>query len=196
MPDGRMIASAAAVAAALGMSGCSGSSLKLPPMTAALEVPVTPVSASNDPPVEVYARVARGALKCWFGPEGSLKKTHAFHAKADPASLGGAADIAVHTREGGSSTHSNLRAFRITITPAGGGSNVEASNLRFSDDQSAIMIADVARWVAGEQDCSIVGTGGWGAAPAPPAAPAAATGKAKQKSRPKAKPQTTPRPKT
>jgi hypothetical protein len=31
------------------------------------------------------------------------------------------------------------------------------------------MKADVARWVSGQEGCSIVGTGGWQAGPQPPA---------------------------
>ena len=160
----------------LAAGGCSDSQLKLPPVTAALGNVSVPTSQSDDPPVEVYARIARGALKCWFGPEGSLKQTHVFHAKADPPSAGGAAEIGVHTRETGSS-HGVLKAFGVTIAPAAGGTLVEAQNVRFPDGQSQLMIQDVGRWVAGEDSCSIVGTGGWqaGQPQAQVAAPAPAT---------------------
>ena len=139
---------AAMVLAGLLATGCSDSQLKLPPTTSALGSDAPSAPKSDDPPVEVYARVARGALKCWFGPEGSLKQTHVFHAKADPPSSGGAAEISVHTRETGSSH-------------ASGGTVVEVQNYRFPDSQSKLMIGDVSRWVGGEAGCSIVGTGGW-----------------------------------
>ena len=177
------------------VAACSGSPLTLPPVTASLgpaEPAATPVSIpSATAPVEIYSRIARGALRCWFGPEGSLKKTHVFHGKADPAASGGAAEIAVHTREDGSS-HGVLRAFAVAITPAGDGSLIEAQNVRFPAPQAALMLADVQRWTAGNDDCSVVGTGGWNAAPPAAAteAPktAAATAKAESKGKGKAAP--------
>ena len=175
---------------ALAGAGCTGNPLTLPPLTSALGADVQPLSRSGDPPVEVYARVARGALKCWFGPEGSLKQTHVFHAKADPPSAGGAAEIGVDTREAGSS-HGVLRAFGVAITPSGEGSVVETRNVRFADAQSALMMADVTRWVQGQEGCSIVGTGGWQAAPPttqPEAAKAAVAAKTKPQPKAPAKP--------
>lgn len=177
---------------ALAAGGCSGNPLTLPPLTSALGADVMPVSKSDDPPVEVYARVARGALRCWFGPEGSLKQTHVFHAKADPPASGGAAEIGVHTRETGSS-HGVLRAFVVTITPSGGGAVVEPQNVRFPEPQAALMTADVSRWVAGKEGCSIVGTGGWQAGPAPPEE-AKATVAAKAKPKTKTEAATKPKP--
>ena len=152
--------------AALLCAGCSADSSSLKAVTSSLSPAQLPVSTSSDPPVEVYARIARGALKCWFGPEGSLKKTHVFHAKVDPPVTGHAAEIAIHTREAGSS-HGVLRAFAVTIRPSGTGSVVEAENFRFATIQADLMIADVGRWTAGKDDCSIVGTGGWSAATPP-----------------------------
>jgi hypothetical protein len=165
--------------------GCSADTSTLTSLTSATASAPLPISTSSDPPVDVYARLARGALKCWFGPEGSLKKTHVFHAKVDPPSMGHAAEIAVHTRTEGS-THGVLRAFGISITPSGTGSVVEAKNYRFSEAEANLMIADVGRWTAGNDDCSVVGTGGWNAAapsgdavPAKPnAVPAPAAGPA------------------
>ncbi|MGE0766412.1 MAG: hypothetical protein AB7L90_08110 [Hyphomicrobiaceae bacterium] len=163
-------------------SGCSVDTSTLKVATNALSSPQAPASTTvsvPDPPVDVYARIARGALKCWFGPEGSLKKTYVFHAKVDPPSAGKGAEIAVHTRTEGSS-HGVLRAFAIAITPAGSGSIVEAQNIRFERSQAQLMIADVGRWSTGDEDCSVVGTGGWnpaagqspGTVPPPGTAPA------------------------
>ena len=152
--------------------GCSADTSTLKSVTSTLAPAQSPVSTSTDPPVEVYARIARGALRCWFGPEGSLKKTHVFHAKVDSPTTGNAAEIAVHTRVEGSS-HGVLRAFAITIAPSGSGSVIEAQNHRFPAEQAELMIADVGRWVAGKDDCSVVGTGGWNAAA--PAAGSATT---------------------
>ncbi len=142
--------------------GCSADTSTLKTLTNSLGPGAQPVTMSPDAPVEVYSRVARGALKCWFGPEGSLKKTHVFHAKVDSPTSGTPAEIAVHTREDGSS-HGVLRAFVISIGPAEGGSRVEAQNIRFAGPEADLMVADVGRWVTGKDDCSIVGTGGWNA---------------------------------
>lgn len=173
---------------ALLASGCTGNPLALPPLTSSLGADVVPVSRSDDPPVEVYARVARGALKCWFGPEGSLKRSHVFHARADSPSSAGPVEIGVHTRETGSS-HGVLRAFGVVIAPAGDGSVVEAQNIRFPEAQAALMTADVSRWVAGNDGCSIVGTGGWQAGPAaPPEEPKPVAAKAKPKAKSATKP--------
>jgi hypothetical protein len=162
--------------------GCTSVPLASPPSTGSLTPSPRPASQSADSPVEVYSRVARGALKCWFGPEGSLKKTHVFHATVEPPDKGGAADIGVHTREAGSS-HGVFRAFVVTITPSGSGSLIEAQNVRFPEPQAAIMFADVNRWASGKGECGIVGIGGWDAAqpplPPPEGSQVAQTGKAK-----------------
>ena len=148
--------------------GCTSVPLASLPNTGSLTPSPHTASHSAESSVEIYSRVARGALKCWFGPEGSLKKTHVFHAKVEPPDKGGTADIGVHTREAGSS-HGVLRAFGVTITPSGTGSRIEAQNVRFPESQSAIMIADVNRWASGKGECGIVGIGGWDAAQPPPA---------------------------
>jgi hypothetical protein len=164
----------------------SGEGSALKTLTKSLGPGTMPVVTSADAPIEVYARVARGALKCWFGPEGSLKKTHVFHAKADSPTDGTPIEIAVHTREEGTS-HGVLRAFAITITPSGSGSLVESKNIRFPAPQGDLMIEDVGRWTSGKDDCSVVGTGGWNAAAPPADRPAAAPTPANS-SAPKTKP--------
>ncbi|MEZ5818640.1 MAG: hypothetical protein R3D44_16300 [Hyphomicrobiaceae bacterium] len=108
-----------------------------------------------------------------------MKKTHVFHAKVDSPTEGHPAEIAVHTREAGSS-HGVLRAFAVNIAPSGTGSLIEAQNFRFSAKEAELMIADVGRWTAGQDDCSIAGTGGWSpAAPAGQSVPLPATAQAK-----------------
>ena len=159
----------AAAVLATTVTGCSGNPAKLQELTASLAAGEPAIGPSSDPPVEVYSRVARGALKCWFGPDGSLKATHVFHARVDPPSAGGAAEIAVHTREAGSN-HGVLRAYGILIRPAGEGSAIEIQNVRFPDRDAELMRADVAHWIAGKEGCAIVGTGGWNAGPKPAAA--------------------------
>lgn len=166
----------ASASALLGLAcgACSADTSSLTTLTSTLSAPQLPVTKSADPPVDVYARIARGALKCWFGPEGSLKKTHVFHARVDSPTKGTGAEIAVHTRAEGSS-HGVLRAFSIKIVPADSGSVVEAENLRFPKAQADLMLADVGRWTEGKDDCSVVGAGGWNAAAPPTEANATAS---------------------
>jgi hypothetical protein len=144
-------------------------SLTLPPVSGSLGVaaPVTAATASStDPPSEVYAKVARGALKCWFGPSGALKATHAFHARVDPPASGGSAEIVVHTRDPAQPAYGAVRAYHIAISPSGSGSTVEAQNLRFPDVQGGAMTADVTGWINGKEGCTARATEGV-AAPQP-----------------------------
>jgi hypothetical protein len=168
MPPGTNMRTFILLGSVLACGGCSADTSKLKTLTDSVSPGPLPTTVSSDPPVEVYARIARGALKCWFGPEGSLKASHVFHAKVDSPTSATPAEIAVHTREAGSS-HGVLRAFAISITPSGSGSLVEAQNIRFPAPQGEMMIADVGRWTGGSDTCSVVGAGGWNAG-APPAA--------------------------
>ncbi|MEZ5853787.1 MAG: hypothetical protein R3D67_03200 [Hyphomicrobiaceae bacterium] len=158
---------------ALAVSGCSSESLQLPKM-AQFTQPLGGATAISmqvsEPPIDVYSKIARGALRCWFGVEGALKATHTFHARAEPESKGGAAQILVQTRAPDDPNHGALTAYRITIAPAPGGAQVDAENARFSKQQGEIMTGDVKNWLAGADNCTVMGSGGWGAA-APAAEP-------------------------
>jgi hypothetical protein len=187
----RHTAISVAAAVTLAVPGCAGNPLSLPAVTAALDSrPPSLTLVSADPPAEAYSRIARGALRCWFGPEGSLKRTHIFNARVDPQSKGGAAEIVVQTREPGQTgtTNGSLRAFSVSLAPNGNGSLIETRNVRFPEDLAASMSADVARWNSGKDGCAVIGTGGWAAAPPPPPAP-----ESKKKPKPrKAKAKATP----
>lgn len=169
--------------AAILLAGCAGTTPPslpaLPQLTASLGADRLAIAPSADPPAEVYSRIARGALRCWFGPEGSLKKTHIFQARVDPPASGGSAEIVVQTRDAENPVYGSLRAYSIDIVPSGGGSLVETRNGRFPEQQANAMMDDVARWSGGKEGCSMVGTGGWtpGQPPATPEAPAAKTEK-------------------
>lgn len=149
------------VATALTLSGCSESPKLL---TQSLGAAVG-ASAHPEPPVEIYSRVAGGALKCWFGAQGSLKKTHIFHADAAPPSAGGEAEIVIHERDTTAQSPRSLRYYRINIQRSGDGSTVKIENLRFPEAVAKDMAGDVFRWAGGNADCSVVGIGGWGAKP-------------------------------
>ncbi len=150
---------ATAFGAALAVTGCGTTSLQQ-----TLGAAMGSVSHA-EPPVEIYSRIARGALSCWFGPQGSLKKTHIFHADAAPPSAGGEAEIILHERDAGAQSPRSLRWFRITVIKAGEGSTVQVENLRFPEPVAREMTADVVRWAGGTYDCSVMGVGGWGAKP-------------------------------
>ena len=118
-------------------------------------------SEHAEPPVEIYSRIARGALRCWFGTEGSLKKTHVFHADVAPAATNGGADIALYERDKSGQTPHAIRAYRIAIARSGEGSSVQSENYRMPDSVAHDMGADIGRWGQGQEGCSVVGLGGW-----------------------------------
>ena len=150
---------------------------------------VSPSSTVHpEQPVEVYSRVARGALACWFGPSGSLKRTHIFHADVQPESKGGEAEIVLHERDSTAVSPRALRAYRIVIVRAASGSRMVSENLRLADALARDLQADAHRWATGKEGCSVVGVGGWSAAVGPPreaeAASAEPPGKAHKGRRP------------
>ncbi len=124
-------------------------------------------SEHAEPPIEIYSRVARGALRCWFGAEGSLKKAYVFHADVAPPSGGSGAEIAIYERDSTGQTPRSIRAFRITIAPTGGGSSLQSENFRMAPEVARDMSADLGRWLMGQRNCSVVGIGGWKAEQVP-----------------------------
>lgn len=115
-----------------------------------------------EPPIEIYSRVAAGALRCWFGSQGSLKKTHVFHADVPPGE-GSAAEIVLHERDNSGDNPRSVRAYRIRITSTGAGSRVEAENFRMPEAVARDLAADTLRWAGGTKNCSVIGIGGWSA---------------------------------
>jgi len=139
----------------------------------------TPAPVTVDQPVgsatDIYARVAQGAMSCWFGANGPLKKDYIFHANADAPSRGGKAQITIHRRDPTQPNPRGAKAYLVNIDPTGESTaTVKAENLKMSDDFASAMTDDVARWSRGDQGCSGNSTAaGW--APAPPAAAVPAT---------------------
>lgn len=133
-------------------------------------------------PTEVYTRIARGVLTCWFGAAGPLKSTHIYHAEADPASKGGKSEIEIFRKDPTAPDPRSLRAYRVLIQPSGSSSTkVEVENLTVEEPLASRLGSDVVRWSKAEGGCgdSPV-TGGWATheqapTPEPPAK------KAKQK---------------
>jgi hypothetical protein len=142
-----------------------------------------PVGSATD----IYARVAQGAMSCWFGANGPLKKDYIFHANADAPSRGGKAQITIHRRDPTQPNPRGAKAYLVNIDPTGESSaTVKAENLKMSNDFASAMTEDVSRWSRGDQGCSGNSTAaGW--APAPPAAavPAATTTRTTKKAKAK-----------
>ncbi len=199
-----------AVPLALSLTGCSGTPLSLTGLsepspadaqpgtklpTSSITVPaLNPIlnmaslggstTERVEPPVEIYSRIARGALRCWFGTQGSLKKTHVFHADVAPPSAGGGAEIAIYERDLSGQSPRSIRAFRITIARSGDGSNIQPENFRMPETVARDMSADVGRWAMGTDECSVIGLGGWTAQPGKEEAPPApATAKKAEKAK-------------
>ena len=146
---------------ALSAAGCASvnepSSLNLPEMPSLANV--SAIGASNserasNSPTELYARIGRGAMACWFGANGPLKLGYIFHAEAEPASRGGKAEIVIHARELGQPNPRGPKAYRVNIVPVGETASVQPENLRMPEAVGAAMTADVERWSKGESACS------------------------------------------
>lgn len=121
-------------------------------------------------PTEVYTRVARGALRCWFGANGPLKATHIFNAEAAPPSDGGVAEIVLHERDVALRDQRGARAFRISIVGEGGGVHVGMTPIKIGAPLAEPMVRDVETWAQGGSGCQAGALG-------PPAPTAAAPAK-------------------
>lgn len=161
-----MILSGALAAAAAG--GCSGSGLEtgglassplslanvalpkveLPKME--LPEPALPVVGT---PTEVYTRVARGVLNCWFGASGPLKGNYIYHADAESPARGGKAEIAVHERDREAKDPRGGRALKIFIVPEGDGTRLTYENHKLPPNLADAMRKDVDRWAADRMGC-------------------------------------------
>lgn len=119
-------------------------------------------------PTEVYTRIARGVLTCWFGADGPLKSAYIYHAQADPASKGGNAQIRIMTRDHEASDPRALRAYLIAISPGEGVTKVEVENRRLPEPMAVRLKEDIDRWATGQDGCGEGPvTAGWSAEPAP-----------------------------
>ena len=156
----RVISLAAATTAlATTLGGCAGSGES--PTAALPSLPALPKIALPEapPPVvgsatEVYERIGRGAMACWFGADGFLKSTHIYEATAEPASKGGKAEILIRARDTAAESPRGVKAFRITILPSGNEeTSVVAENLKLPEPTAARMKKSVTAWSIGEQGC-------------------------------------------
>lgn len=149
---------------AIWLAGCSGSGLD--------QLSVASITAIAQPkvvggPTEVYARLARAALTCWFAPQGPLKADYTYSADAQPASRGGNAQIAVHVKDPAVPNRpSGAKVFLVRIEPIGETAHVATENRKLQEPVAAALTKDVERWSQGDLACSPTATGsGAGAAP-------------------------------
>lgn len=173
-----------AIAASALLAGCAASGdgaqpLSLPGLpsvgslqASVVEGPSAPVTInqSQGSATELYSRLARGAMSCWFAPGGPLKNEYIYHATADAPSRGGKAQIVIHSRDPAQPNLRGAKAFLINIEPKGEDTAaVTAENLKMPVAFATAMTEDVARWSRGEQGCGPASTAaGW--APLPPQA--------------------------
>lgn len=177
MPRKQRIFAVTALAAACAAVGCSSDSappilgLPSPPPEAgnttapsALQALLTPKDLVVGTPTEVYTRIARGVLTCWFGSTGPLKASYIYHADAEPASKGGGSEIKILTRDADAEDPRALRAYRIVIAPSQDKTKVEVENVRLPETLAERLKKDVERWASDEEGCGEGPvTAGWGA---------------------------------
>jgi hypothetical protein len=120
---------------------------------AALQRLLIPKDLVVGTPTEVYTRVARGVLTCWFGASGPLKAAYIYHADAQPASRGGSSEIKILTRDSDADDPRALRAYRIAISPSESKTRVEVENVRVPEPLAARLKQDVERWAGDEAGC-------------------------------------------
>jgi hypothetical protein len=195
---GRKLSRLWVIGLSLAYSGCSGESAapilglpkpaeqsevdEKPSVLTALLTPLTPQKPVVGTPTEVYTRVARGVLTCWFGASGPLKSGFIYHADAEPASKGGNSEIKILTRDPAAEDPRSIRAYLVAISPSDGKTKVEIENVRIPEPLASRLTADVERWSTDESGCGERPvTAGW-AAEQVQDTKAAKKGKAKAKS--------------
>lgn len=132
-----------------------------PGVTTPLQDGPIPQRLVADTPTEVYTRVARGALTCWFGASGPLKAGYIYHAEAEPASKGGASEIKIMKRDATADDPRALRAYRVVFAPSDNKTRVEIENVRIPEPLATRLKLDVNRWSAEEGGCEGPVTAGW-----------------------------------
>ncbi len=160
-------------------AGCTGANPPSLPSLADLTGTVTeaPIVGS---PTEVYERIARGALACWFGTAGPLKGNYVYHAEADPPGKGGKAEIAIHQRDRTTDNPKGPRAYRVASAPDNDTTTLLFENLTLPEGMASAMEKDARRWGSGAIGCAEMEAGGWSEnKTAPDASASAPPGKAK-----------------
>ena len=134
---------------------------------------------AEEPPkgsaTELYTKVARGAVGCWFGATGPLKKDYIYHAEADAPSRGGKAEITIHKRDPSQPNPRGPKAYLIKIEPKDEtNATIATENQKMPEPMAEAMAADVNRWSRGDTGCTGTATAAGWSPQAPLPAPAAA----------------------
>lgn len=123
----------------------------------AVQIPKVELPESVPPvvgtPTEVYTRVARGALNCWFGASGPLKSRYIYNAEAESPARGGKAEITIHERDPAAPDPRGPRAVKILVEPDGETAKVIYENQKLPADMAEAMRRDVDRWASGKLGC-------------------------------------------
>ena len=117
--------------------------------------PYETAASVSGTPTEVYARVARGILSCWFGAGGPLKSGHVFRAEAEPPAKGGAAEIVIHERDTSLRDQRGAQAYRIAFASEIAGVRLGMTALRFEAPRAQAMAKDVETWAKGGAGCQL-----------------------------------------
>jgi hypothetical protein len=170
-----------ALLAMAALTGCAGNAPELQslsiqptgetaPTVAALpgETSGKVIPGATGSATEIYSRLARGAMSCWFPVGGPLKKDYIFHATADAPSRGGKAEIVIHERDPTQPNPRGAKAYLVAIKPTGDASAMlTAENRKMPNAFAAAMTDDISRWAKGMEGCATTSpTPGW--IPAPP----------------------------
>lgn len=138
--------------ASLAPSGSNSEDGKGPLASIAAMIPDAEPAITGTP-TELYTRIARGALNCWFGATGPLKGRYIYHADAKPASQGGGSVIVIRERDLTASDPRSLRAFRVKITPGSTVPQLDIENTRMAKPLADRMTEDVRRWATDDVGC-------------------------------------------
>ncbi len=142
-------------------------------LTPTLEIPKLPSALAGEPgrfegrSADIYGLIASGALTCWFAANGQLKKSHIFHADADPQAKGGAVEIAILERDLVGPKPWGPKAFKVALSQSGDQTTIEVDNLKMPEATAARMRADVFHWAQGGKDCQLKPTEVAAPSPAP-----------------------------
>lgn len=114
-----------------------------------------PGSASSGPlnarPVQIYARVARGLMRCWLGRDGELHGGYIFAGRAEPEAEGGNAEIVLHEKT--DQGERGLAAITISMRKQLDATRLAVDNKRLKPGVARRMTRDARRWGEGETGC-------------------------------------------
>lgn len=151
----RSLTALTVIATATG-AACSGGP-QLPPLSTAalpkIAIGETGIVAAGS--TAVYARIASGANRCWFGGGGRLRRSHIMHADAASEHRGGAVEIVIHERAVDQPKIWGFKAYRISISETSGQSVVSVENARMPEQEEQRMRTEVLRWADGKEDCAV-----------------------------------------